>query len=125
MDPGGPGPGLTLTNLARLRTRYRVGDGRADRLTRRLRPPRGEGSGYRYRDVYGLDPSTQPVDAAVHVSTAIPGFFVPVPLRSSLTEETSLVVDGGVSDGFPVTPGAAPRGAGSCPHVSSPTQCGD
>lgn len=67
-----------------------------------------------YRSHYGLDPDRQSVAEAVHMSSAIPFFFVPVPLRSALTGETSLMVDGGVTNGFPVgifdrTDGRPPR----------------
>lgn len=52
---------------------------------------------------YGVDPDTQSVARAAHMSSAIPYFFTPVRLCSALTGETSDMVDGGVTDGFPVT----------------------
>lgn len=63
---------------------------------------------------YGLPRDQQSVARALHMSSAIPFFFVPVPLQSQITGETSLMVDGGVTNGFPVgifdrTDGVAPR----------------
>jgi len=63
---------------------------------------------------YGLDADQQSVARALHMSAAIPFFFVPVPMRSAKTGEISLMVDGGLTNGFPVsifdrTDGIPPR----------------
>ncbi|MEU7765781.1 patatin-like phospholipase family protein [Nocardia sp. NPDC049190] len=66
-----------------------------------------------YDRVYGLDPDTQPVAAAVRASMAIPFFFRPVSLTST-AGVTSTLVDGGVLSNFPIdsldrTDGHLPR----------------
>lgn len=63
---------------------------------------------------YGITPDTMPVADAVRMSTAIPFFFKPFPLRSALTQQTSVMVDGGLVSNFPVdifdrTDGTPPR----------------
>ena len=68
---------------------------------------------YMRRD-YGIDPDTIAVADAVRMSTAIPFFYKPFRLRSQLTGEDSFMVDGGVTDTFPVhifdrTDGLPPR----------------
>jgi NTE family protein len=66
------------------------------------------------RRVYGIDPDAFSVALGVRMSTAIPFFYVPVPLRSELNGQTSFIVDGGLTSGFPVhifdrTDGLPPR----------------
>jgi NTE family protein len=51
---------------------------------------------------YNLDPDAQSVADAVYWSAAVPGFFLPGKLTSNLTGQTSNMVDGGISNGFPV-----------------------
>ncbi len=51
---------------------------------------------------YGLDPDEQSVAEAVRMSSAIPFFFEPVPLRAA-DGGVSTVVDGGVLTNFPIT----------------------
>jgi NTE family protein len=51
---------------------------------------------------YNLDPSSQSVADAVYWSAAVPGFFLPGGLTSSFTRQRSSMVDGGLSNGFPV-----------------------
>jgi NTE family protein len=63
---------------------------------------------------YGIDPDSVAVADAVRMSTAIPFFYKPFRLRSRITGEESLMVDGGVTDSFPIhifdrTDGRPPR----------------
>lgn len=64
--------------------------------------------------LFHLDPDTQPVADAVRMSLSIPLFFTPGRLTDPVTDETSLIVDGGVLSNFAVeifdrTDGAPPR----------------
>lgn len=54
------------------------------------------------RGAYGIDPDSFPVPDAVRMSTAIPFFYMPEALRSRLTGQDSLMVDGGITSSFPV-----------------------
>ena len=63
---------------------------------------------------YGIDPAGFAVAEAVHMSAAIPFFYVPVRLRSELTGQVSEIVDGALTSSFPVhifdrTDGRPPR----------------
>jgi NTE family protein len=63
---------------------------------------------------YGIDPDELGVADAVRISTSIPFFFVPFKVRSKITAQDSLMVDGGLVSGFPVqifdrTDGLPPR----------------
>ena len=63
---------------------------------------------------YGIDPDSVSVSDAVRMSTAIPFFYKPFRLRSRITDQDSLIVDGGVTDSFPIhifdrTDGQPPR----------------
>jgi len=63
---------------------------------------------------YGIEPDSFPVAVAVQMSTAVPFFYTPVRLRSELTGQESLMVDGGLTSGFPLhiferTDGKPPR----------------
>ena len=51
---------------------------------------------------YGVDPDSQSVADVVYWSAAVPGFFLPGKLTSDFTNQTSNMVDGGLSNGFPV-----------------------
>jgi NTE family protein len=51
---------------------------------------------------YNLDPTSQSVADAVSWSAAVPGFFLPGGLTSGFTGQRSSMVDGGLSNGFPV-----------------------
>jgi NTE family protein len=51
---------------------------------------------------YGIDPDTMKVADAVRMSTAIPYYFKPFTVRSTLTGQDSYLVDGGLNSGFPV-----------------------
>lgn len=49
---------------------------------------------------YGLDPATFPISLAVKMSTAIPYYFVPIPLKHGT--EVSYIVDGGILSNYPI-----------------------
>ena len=50
---------------------------------------------------YGIDPDAVSVADSVRMSTAIPFFYTPFTLRSQLTNQDSVMVDGGVTSTFP------------------------
>jgi NTE family protein len=52
---------------------------------------------------FGLDPDDQVVADAVAASIAIPFFYEPVYLRNRKTNESHVLVDGGVLSNFPIT----------------------
>lgn len=63
---------------------------------------------------YGLDPDAQSVAHAVRASMSIPFVYDPVELGSDADGQTGLLIDGGLTSGFPVTvldrqDGAEPR----------------
>ncbi|SHH33376.1 patatin-like phospholipase family protein [Clostridium grantii] len=51
---------------------------------------------------YGLNPDELDVSLAVRMSISIPFFFQPIILKSAVTREKSLIVDGGVLSNYPV-----------------------
>jgi NTE family protein len=52
---------------------------------------------------YGLDPDEQSVADAVRASMSVPFVFAPVPVGPLGDERAGLLVDGGLTSGFPVT----------------------
>jgi NTE family protein len=56
-----------------------------------------------YRPRFGLDPDEQLVADAVAASIAIPFFYEPVYLPNRQTQESHVLVDGGVLSNFPIT----------------------
>jgi len=79
-----------------------------------------------YRRLFGRDPDEMSVADAVRMSMSIPFFFEPQRLRSTLSDQTSIIVDGGVLANFPMqlfdrTDGVAPRwptfGVGTIPDL--------
>ncbi|MFP5309566.1 MAG: patatin-like phospholipase family protein [Actinomycetes bacterium] len=52
---------------------------------------------------YGLDPDRQSVADAVRASMSVPFVFAPVPIGAEGDERAGLLVDGGLTSGFPVT----------------------
>jgi NTE family protein len=56
-----------------------------------------------YRHRFGIDPDEQLVADAVAASTAIPFFYEPVYLTNRHTQESHVLVDGGVLSNFPIT----------------------
>lgn len=52
---------------------------------------------------YGLDPDDQPVAQAVRASISIPLVYEPVPIGGAGEEPAGLLVDGGLTSGFPVS----------------------
>jgi NTE family protein len=56
-----------------------------------------------YRKHFGRDPDEQPVADAVAASIAIPLYFEPVVLTDVRTNESHVLVDGGVLSNFPIT----------------------
>jgi NTE family protein len=52
---------------------------------------------------YGLDPDTQPVAEAVLASMSIPMVYEPVPIGAEDLDHQGLLIDGGLTSGFPVT----------------------
>ncbi len=56
-----------------------------------------------YRSRFGRDPDTQLVADAVAASFAIPLYFQPVELTDVRTNETHVLVDGGVLSNYPIT----------------------
>jgi NTE family protein len=56
-----------------------------------------------YRPRFGLDPDRQLVSDAVAASIAIPFFYEPVYLTDRETQESHVLVDGGVLSNFPIT----------------------
>lgn len=51
---------------------------------------------------YGLDPDEQSVASAVRASMSIPFVFEPVPIGAEDSPERGLLIDGGLTSGFPV-----------------------
>ena len=66
------------------------------------------------RTGYGIDPATMHVADAVRISASIPFFYLPFALRSQITGQDSLMVDGGLVSGFPVS--IFDRGDGHAPR---------
>jgi NTE family protein len=63
---------------------------------------------------YGLDPDEQSVARAVRASMSIPFVYDPVPIGAEDSPDRGLLIDGGLTSGFPVSvldrqDGAAPR----------------
>jgi NTE family protein len=56
-----------------------------------------------YRHRFGIDPDEQLVADAVAASIAIPFFYEPVYLTNRHTQESHVLVDGGVLSNFPIT----------------------
>ncbi len=56
-----------------------------------------------YRPRFGIDPDKQLVADAVAASIAIPFFYEPVYLTNRHTQESHVLVDGGVLSNFPIT----------------------
>jgi NTE family protein len=56
-----------------------------------------------YRARFGIDPDEQLVADAVAASIAIPFFYEPVYLTNRRTQESHVLVDGGVLSNFPIT----------------------
>jgi len=54
-------------------------------------------------DRYGLEPDDQPVAEAVRASMSIPFVYEPVPIGEPGTDAAGLLVDGGLTSGFPVS----------------------
>ena len=54
------------------------------------------------RSEYGIDPDDLDVADAIRISASIPFFYVPFRLRSAITGQDLLMVDGGLVSGFPV-----------------------
>lgn len=54
------------------------------------------------RAAYGIDPDELKVADAIRISTSLPFFYVPFRLRSTITGQESLMMDGGLVSGFPV-----------------------
>lgn len=54
-------------------------------------------------DRYGLDPDEQPVAEAVRASMSIPFVYEPVPIGEPGSQAAGLLVDGGLTSGFPVS----------------------
>ena len=54
-------------------------------------------------DRYGLVPDEQPVAEAVRASMSIPFVYEPVPIGEAGTDAAGLLVDGGLTSGFPVS----------------------
>jgi NTE family protein len=52
---------------------------------------------------YGLDPDAQPVARAVRASMSVPFVFDPVHIGAADTEASGLLIDGGLTSGFPVS----------------------
>jgi NTE family protein len=52
---------------------------------------------------YGLDPDEQPVAEAVRASMSVPFVYDPVPIGDPSTGRQGLLIDGGLTSGFPVT----------------------
>ncbi|MBT8198854.1 MAG: patatin-like phospholipase family protein [Acidimicrobiia bacterium] len=51
---------------------------------------------------YGIDPRTFSVARAVRMSTAVPFFFKPVPLRNPKTGDVGLIADGAMTANYPL-----------------------
>ncbi|NNC75321.1 MAG: hypothetical protein HKN93_07395 [Acidimicrobiia bacterium] len=51
---------------------------------------------------YGIDPDSFPVATAVRMSTAVPFFFRPVPLRNPKTGDVALIADGALTANYPL-----------------------
>lgn len=60
---------------------------------------------------YGLEPDEQPVAEAVRASMSIPFVYQPVTLGDPGTEAAGLLIDGGLTSGFPVSIFDRPDGA--------------
>jgi NTE family protein len=54
------------------------------------------------RSEYGIDPDSLVVADAVRMSASLPFIYVPFRLRSTITGQESLMMDGGLVSGFPV-----------------------
>lgn len=52
---------------------------------------------------YGLDPDRQPVAEAVRASMSIPFVYAAVPIGADAGDQQGLLIDGGLTSGFPVT----------------------